>query len=172
MVCYCYFFVFAFLGSIRAVQVADSTILLVAAAVVFLCLVTASDLRTRQIKNSTNLYFLLSAVTALGISLAWDVSAWALLRACLSGALLFIGFWAIHIASSQGLGGGDVKLAPALGVVLGSVSWSAVWLGVFLAFLLNGLAALVVLLVSRTAQGSIPFAPALGCGTLLGLLLG
>lgn len=172
MVCYCYFAIFAFLGAIRAVQVSDSTILLVAVAVVFLCLVTASDLRIRQIQNSTNLYFLLSAVAAVGISLAWDASAWDLLRACLSGALLFAGFWAIHLVSSQGLGGGDVKLAPALGVVLGSVSWSAVWLGIFLAFLLNGLAALVVALASRSARGAIPFAPALASGTLLGLLLG
>ncbi len=171
MVSYFYIFVLAFLGSLRIALAPDMTALLVAVAVVFLSWVVVSDLQSRQIPNSLNLRFLISAAGAVSIVMVWHGSPWDLARACLAGMALFAGFWAVHALFPQGLGGGDVKLAPALGIVLGSVSWSAVWLGVVWAFLLNGLTGLLVLIASRSLKGSIPFAPALGCSTLLALVL-
>lgn len=191
MVTRIYICLFAALGLTRMALAPDSSAPLVAVAVVFLCWAAASDIKTRQISNSLNLWFLASALAAVGgatlwgavlargghgnVGLAGVASATTepadLTRAAMAAAALFLGFWAVHLASPQGMGGGDVKLAPALGVVLGSVSWSAVWLGLMLAFLLNGLAAAVVILASRSAKQSIPFAPALGSGTLLALLL-
>lgn len=191
MVTCSYICLFTGLGLTRIVLVPDSSAPLVAVAVVFLCLAAASDIKTRQISNPLNLWFLASALAVLGGAVLWGavlgrggqavvgqagiahtgLTSADLTRAAAAAAALFLGFWAVHLSTPQGLGGGDVKLAPALGVVLGSVSWSAVWLGLMLAFLLNGLAAAVVLLASRSAKQSIPFAPALGSGTLLALLL-
>lgn len=171
MITHIYICLFAGLGLTRIALAPDSSAPLVAVAVVFLCWAAASDIKTRQISNSLNLWFLASALAAVGGATLWGAASADLIRAAVASAVLFLGFWAIHLATPQGLGGGDVKLAPALGVVLGSVSWSAVWLGLMLAFLLNGLAAAVVLLASRSTKQSIPFAPALGSGTLLALLL-
>ena len=69
-------------------------------------------------------------------------------RACAAAALLFGAFWLLHAVSKQGLGGGDVKLAPSLGLVLGFFSWQAVLSAILLAFLLNGLAAVIVVAVN------------------------
>ena len=171
MVSYCYIFIFVFLGATRVLLAPDHTALLVAVAVVCLSWAAVTDLKSRQIPNLLNLCFLATAMAATSLAALWGGDSWTLARAALAGLVLFAGFWAVHALSPQGLGGGDVKLAAALGVVLGSVSWAAVWQGIVLACLLNGLAGLWLWLASRSAQGSLPFAPALGSGTLLALLL-
>ncbi len=48
-------------------------------------------------------------------------------------------FFVLALLSPRGMGLGDVKLAPTLGLALGWVSWE-VAVGVFAAFLLGGLA--------------------------------
>ncbi|HHW50989.1 MAG TPA: prepilin peptidase [Pseudoclavibacter sp.] len=64
-----------------------------------------------------------------------------------------------HVRSGS-LGAGDVKLAVALGLLLGWLGWTHVIVGGMGAFVLGGIAGLVLLL-TRTARGStrIPFGP-------------
>ena len=67
----------------------------------------------------------------------------------------------------------DVKLAPALGLALGWLSWGTVAVGVVAGFLLGGLAGLggmLALGLSRTAR--LLFGPWLVVGALLGVLVG
>ncbi|HEX5876878.1 MAG TPA: hypothetical protein VF468_00880 [Actinomycetota bacterium] len=67
----------------------------------------------------------------------------------------------------------DVKLAPALGLALGWLSWGTVAVGVVAGFLLGGLAGLagmVALGLSRKSR--LPFGPWLVVGALLGVLVG
>src|SRR4029450_13748521 len=49
-------------------------------------------------------------------------------------------FLVLALISPRGMGLGDVKLAPTLGLALGWLSWGAVAFGVFAGFLLGGLA--------------------------------
>jgi len=84
-------------------------------------------------------------------------------------------FWAILegsllLTGREGMGGGDVKLGAMLGAFLG---WKVALLSIFLAVLLGGIVALV-LLGSRTTgrKDPIPFGPFLAAGGAAGLFCG
>ena len=176
-------------GVLRAALAPDATVLVVATAAVFLCGAVMTDIRSQIIPNKINLAFFVCALAAVSAVAAARGDAASIARACAAAALLFGAFWLLHTVSKQGLGGGDVKLAPSLGLVLGFFSWQAVLSAILLAFLLNGLAAVIVVTAnflkshsrsssqpwppakSPTPPKTLPFAPALACGTLLALLL-
>ena len=176
-------------GMLRAALSPDATLLIVATAAVFLCGAVMTDIRSQIIPNKLNLAFFVCASAAVSAVAAARGDTASIARACAAAALLFGAFWLLHAVSKQGLGGGDVKLAPSLGLVLGFFSWQAVMSAILLAFLLNGLAAVIVVAVnflkshslsptkskipdnSPTPSQTLPFAPTLACGTLLALLL-
>ena len=178
-----------FFGVLRAALVPDATVLIVATATVFLCGAVMTDIRSQIIPNKLNLAFFVCASAAVSAVAVAKGDTASIARACAAAALLFGAFWLLHAVSKQGLGGGDVKLAPSLGLALGFFSWQAVLSAILLAFLLNGLAAVIIVAVnflkphsrsssqpwlpakSPTPPKTLPFAPALACGTLLALLL-
>jgi leader peptidase (prepilin peptidase)/N-methyltransferase len=66
-----------------------------------------------------------------------------------------------------------VKLAPTLGLALGWLSWPAVAVGLFSAFMLGGVAGLGAMAVLRLSRKALlPFGPWLVAGALLGVLAG
>jgi len=69
------------------------------------------------------------------------------------------------LVNPQGLGMGDVKLAFLIGAALGWAAVPALVLGVFAAFL----PALALLLAGRGRKATLPYAPFLALGALLGL---
>ncbi|HEV2824719.1 MAG TPA: prepilin peptidase, partial [Actinomycetota bacterium] len=82
-------------------------------------------------------------------------------------------FLALALISPRGMGLGDVKLAPTLGLALGWLSWGAVAFGVFTSFLLGGVAGLAAIAVAGlTRKSLLPFGPWLVTGALLGVLAG
>lgn len=94
-----------------------------------------------------------------------------LVGAALGALALFCGFYLLH--RGGGMGGGDVKLAGALGLFTGAHGWDAVLLGAALAFVAGGLAALGLLLRRRAARTRrIAFGPALIGGALVAVALG
>ena len=176
-------------GVLRATLAPDATFAIAATAAVFLCGAVLTDIRSQIIPNKLNLAFFVCASAAVSAVAAARGDTAPIARACAAAALLFGIFWLLYAVSKQGLGGGDVKLAPSLGLVLGFFSWQAVLSAVLLAFLLNGLAAVIVVTAnflkphSRSSPNSrspvkspapsktLPFAPTLATGTLLALLL-
>ncbi|MFI7541656.1 prepilin peptidase [Actinoplanes sp. NPDC049599] len=86
-------------------------------------------------------------------------------RALIAAAVLWIVF---EIISLFGMGRGDVKLAPLLGLYLGWLGWSWVAIGTFAAFLLGGLVGVVLLLLKVAGRKSrIPFGPYMLAGAFL-----
>lgn len=82
-------------------------------------------------------------------------------------------FLLLALISPQGMGLGDVKLAPTLGLALGWLSWGTVAVGMFAAFLLGGLAGIAaMLLLGLSRKSLVPFGPWLAAGALLGVLAG
>ena len=176
-------------GVLRAALAPGAAVLIVATATVFLCAAVMTDIRSQIIPNKLNIAFFVCASAAVSAVAATRGDTASIARACAAAALLFGVFWLLHAVSKQGLGGGDVKLAPSLGLVLGFFSWQAVLTAILLAFLLNGLAAVIMVTAnflkshSRSPSKSrlpskspsqtqtLPFAPTLATGTLLALLL-
>jgi leader peptidase (prepilin peptidase)/N-methyltransferase len=86
----------------------------------------------------------------------------------LTAAVVFYAFYRLLAIIPRGMGGGDVKLAPLLGLYLGWLGWSSVAVGAFAGFLLGGLVGIALLafrLASRKSR--IPFGPSMLAGAFL-----
>jgi leader peptidase (prepilin peptidase)/N-methyltransferase len=142
----------------------------VAAAVVGVIL-TIVDLRTHRLPNALVLPALAVTLALFAASCAAGAPWSAFVRAVTAGAVLFAFFLLLRIVGRGAMGGGDVKLAALVGVLLGWVGWSAVVVGLAAAFLLGGLVGTVLLLTRRASRSTrIPFGPFLVAGTWIGVL--
>jgi leader peptidase (prepilin peptidase)/N-methyltransferase len=114
-------------------------------------------------------------ITAAGLVLAGLVSgAWPLLSA-LAGLAIWLavigGIWLL--SGGRGMGFGDVKLAPVLGVTLGWVGLDCVVVGLLAAFVLGAVVGIGLLVTRRAGRGAhLAFGPFLLAGAAVGLAAG
>jgi leader peptidase (prepilin peptidase)/N-methyltransferase len=140
----------------------------------FACVVlTVIDARTKLLPNRlTYPAFALVAALLLAASLV-EGDPGRMLRALEAAAVMGVAFLLLALAVPRGLGLGDVKFAPTLGLALGWLSWGTVSVGVVAAFFLGGLVAVGALLVLRLGRGArLPFGPWMAAGALLAVLAG
>lgn len=96
------------------------------------------------------------------VDVAIGVGAWLVV---IGGIWLFTG--------GRAMGFGDVKLAPVLAATLAWVGISSALVGLLTAFVLGGVAGLVLMISGRARRGShMAFGPFLLLGSLVGLLWG
>ena len=89
----------------------------------------------------------------------------AALRGLAAAALLY-GLY--RILATWGMGHGDVKLAPLLGLYLGWLGWSAVAVGAFAGFLIGGTIGAVLMAAGRAGRKTrVPFGPYMLAGAFL-----
>ncbi len=159
---------FAVLASVLGPQWTLPAFLYVAASGIALSTI---DLRTRRLPNQLTLPSIL-VVAGLLLLPAIAEGAWSDYgRALLGGLALFAFYLLLALIYPAGMGMGDVKLAPSLGLALGFLGWGPWAVGAFLTFVLGGLVGIVVLL--RVGRGTtIPFGPYMVAGTLLAILWG
>jgi leader peptidase (prepilin peptidase)/N-methyltransferase len=94
-------------------------------------------------------------------------------RALIAAAVLGAVYFVLFLINPAGMGFGDVKLAPTLGLALGWYGWPAVFLGTFAGFLLGAVTGLVLLLARRANRKTpIPFGPFMLLGAFGAALLG
>lgn len=97
----------------------------------------------------------------------------ALLTALIGGAALFVFYLVVALIYPGGMGFGDVKLAGLLGLYLGYLGWPELIVGAFAAFLLGGIAALVLVLARRGGRKTrLPFGPFMLGGAWVGVVVG
>ena len=143
-------------------------------ALAFVCVVLAViDARTRLLPNRIT-YPAFPVILGLLLVASVGLGDLGRLARGLLAALAVGGFFlALALISPRGMGLGDVKLAPTLGLALGWLSWGAVAFGVFTGFLLGGLAGLAAIgLLGLNRKSLLPFGPWLVTGALLGVLAG
>lgn len=89
------------------------------------------------------------------------------LAAFLAGGFFFSIVW---LTRGKGMGGGDVKLAFLMGLILG---WPMIIISVFLSFIIGSIFGIFLILAGKKKMKSIiPFGPFLIFGTFVGLLWG
>ncbi|MGW1870354.1 prepilin peptidase [Streptomyces mauvecolor] len=90
----------------------------------------------------------------------------------LSGALaLGGGYFVLFLISPRSLGFGDVKLAVALGAMLGWYGWRTLALGAIVGQLLAAAFGLALIALRRAhSKTAIPYGPFLICGTVVGMI--
>jgi leader peptidase (prepilin peptidase)/N-methyltransferase len=102
--------------------------------------------------------------------------------ALVGAALLWLFYVVLALLPGGGVGGGDVRLAPLVGALLGWLGPGALVVGTLATFLLGGVVALALLSARRVGlRGEIAFGPAMCAGVfvamgwssqVLGVLLG
>ncbi|MCG9967226.1 prepilin peptidase [Pelotomaculum terephthalicicum JT] len=125
---------------------------------------TVFDLRYKIIPDELNL-----AGLVLGVPLMFE-SKEALFSCVIGflagGALLFV----IALVSRGGMGGGDIKLAAVLGLLLG---WKQLLIALFLAFAAGSVAGMTMLMLKLARlKEPIPFGPYLALGSAFAILAG
>ena len=79
----------------------------------------------------------------------------------------------IYVASRGGMGDGDVRLAPLLGMHLGYLNPGIVPIGLFLGFLLGAVVGVTAMaLGSAGRKTALPFGPFLAAGTVVAVFVG
>lgn len=143
--------------------------LVLLAAGVLLALV---DLHCRRLPNQILLPTGVLVTALLTLAAAFDDRWPDVGRGLLAAAICFAVGLVLALLAPAGLGMGDVKLAAVLGLALGWLGWAAVLLAFLLAFVLQAVLAVGLLLARRAGrQTELPFGPALLAGTLLVVLL-
>ncbi|MHC9042990.1 prepilin peptidase [Microbacterium saperdae] len=129
------------------------------------------DARTHRLPNRIVLPTLAGLLVLVLLDAAGTGETHGLIRALL-GALILGGFYAVlRLLSPAGMGGGDVKLALVIGLVLGWHGWQALAVGAASAFVLGALYALA-LIALRRADGAtrIAFGPWMIAGAAVGIV--
>lgn len=136
-------------------------------------LLTIVDFRVQRLPDVLTLPLAALALALLGAAAVLPEHAGRWRTALLAALVLGAGYFLLFLVNPDGMGFGDVKLAPVLGAVLGWYGWGTVVLGTFTGFLLAGLYGLALVLTrGATRRTAIPFGPFLIAGAYAGLLMG
>jgi len=139
----------------------------------FTIILTLIDIEHHRLPNAIVIWMYPTAVA--GLAYAGVVGGQAQVSQSLLMAIVWLitvgGVWLV--TSGRGMGFGDVKLAPALGLVLGWVGWSAGFVGLFGTWILGGCAGLVLMVMGKARRGTaLAFGPFLFAGLWIGLFFG
>ncbi|MGN6574113.1 MAG: prepilin peptidase [Nocardioides sp.] len=118
------------------------------------------------------------APSYLAVGLLVAVAAWAEqdLHALITAALgwLVAGgtFFLLWFIYPRGMGYGDVRLSGILGMALGYLGWSELFVGIYTGFILGGVGGLLLSLLRLVDRKAYPFGPFMLVGAVVGVLLG
>lgn len=94
-------------------------------------------------------------------------------RAMVGGLIYFGGLFLLALIARGGFGFGDVKLAFLLGLFLTFRGWEHLLVGVFLAFFIGGLVAILLLVTRKKGRkDAVPFGPSLVVGAWVAIGFG
>lgn len=129
------------------------------------------DIREHRLPNRGTAPLALATLAVLVAAALLEQSADPLVRGAAGGVVLGGFYVALRAASRGGLGGGDVKLAVPVGMLLAWDGWLALVAGGALAFFV-GSAVAVGAIVARSGslETRIPFGPCIVLGACLGLV--
>jgi len=154
---------------------ADALILMI--ALLYLAAATSAlaliDLETHTLPNKIILPSYFVGATLLTADGLVNQRYAAIFRAILGAFALGLFYLALTLIYPGGMGMGDVKFAGLLGLFLGYLSWGALLVATFLAFVLGGFYSIGLILFRNTNRKSgIPFGPWMFTGAWIGIFFG
>ncbi len=91
----------------------------------------------------------------------------------LGASIALATMWLIFLAGRGGMGDGDVRFAPLLGMYLGWLNPGIVLPGLFFGFIFGAVVGLVVMAVSKEGRKTaVPFGPFLALGAVAAIFYG
>ncbi len=132
---------------------------------------TQIDIAVQRLPDRLTLPAYPALIGLLSVAAVISGDGAALGRALLGGLALGGGYLLLGLASGGQLGGGDIKLAGLVGLLLGWLGWSSLITGACLGFVLAAIVSLGLLAGRRiSARAMISFGPYLLSGALLAIL--
>ncbi|AWZ05502.1 hypothetical protein DRB89_13460 [Streptomyces sp. ICC4] len=142
--------------------------LLLAPLTVLLCLV---DRAVHRLPDVLTLPLAALTAAALGAASLFGGAGGSWTRALLGGLVLGGCYFLLFLINPRGMGFGDVKLALAVGQVLGWYGWPVLFAGTFTAFVAGAVHGLALIALRRADRTSpIPFGPFMAGGALAGVM--
>ena len=131
-----------------------------------------ADLLRHRLPDRLVFPALLGGVVLLGVAALLGTSLSDLLRACVAAGVVAVSYFLLAVLAPTGLGMGDVKLSPLIGLYLGWMGWVSVVEGVFAGFVVGAIWALVIVVVRRGGfRTRLPFGPSMLLGVAGAALL-
>lgn len=131
------------------------------------------DLRTRRLPREITYVTALIGVPLLCVAALVRHEPRRLWMMVLGAAIELAFMGLVYVLSRGGMGDGDVRLSPLLGVYLGWLNPGLVAPGLFLGFLSGAVVGLVAMAVGRGGRKTaVPFGPFLALGTLAAVWVG
>lgn len=132
-----------------------------------------TDLDHKRIPNRILYPGTLVGTILLAVGSSIDVRFGDFGRAVVGGLIYFSGLFLLALIARGGFGFGDVKLAFLLGLFTTFRGWEHLIVGVFLAFFIGGLVAILLLITRRKGRkDAVPFGPSLVVGGWIGIAFG
>jgi len=131
------------------------------------------DLHTRRLpREITYTAMALSAPVLVAAALVNDEPE-RIWQTALGAAIALAIMGLIYVASRGGMGDGDVRLAPLLGMHLGYLNPGIVPIGLFFGFLFGAVVGVIAMsLGSAGRKTALPFGPFLAAGTIVAVFIG
>jgi leader peptidase (prepilin peptidase) / N-methyltransferase len=131
------------------------------------------DLKTKRLPREityTGVVLGAIALTVAAIVLDEPERIWMM---ALGAVIALASMWLIYVASRGGMGDGDVRLAPLLGMYLGWLNPGIVLPGLFFGFLAGAVVGVVMMAFDRAGRRTaLPFGPFLALGTVVAIFVG
>lgn len=113
-----------------------------------------------------------SLILLFGLAAAVEHNAAAMLRSLVGMAISFTFYLIIALATRDGLGAADIRLAGLLGLALAWQNWDVLLSGTILGLLYGGLVGAALIILRRASRHTmIPLGPALIAGAFTALLV-
>jgi leader peptidase (prepilin peptidase)/N-methyltransferase len=134
---------------------------------------TVIDLDTRRLPHAITGSALGVCLALLGVACILGADWSALARAAIGAIGLYLFYALLRFIRPDGMGGGDVRLAAVVGLMLGWLGWWPLIFGAFAAFVLGGVFGVALLVGGRAGRRSaIPFGPWILAGAWVGVFAG
>lgn len=131
------------------------------------------DLRTQRLPREITYATAAVGAPLLCVAALVEHDARRIWTAALGAGIALALMYAIYIASRGGMGEGDVRLAPLLGLYLGFLNPGLAPIGLFFGFVLGAIVGVGMMVAKRAGRRTpVPFGPFLALGTVLAIFFG
>ena len=158
-----------------AIEFQDELVVVIAYWILAATLVaqTVIDLRTQRLpREITYTAIVLGGIALVAAAVVVDEPK-RIWMAALGAAIALAIMWLIYVASRGGMGDGDVRFAPLLGMYLGWLNPGIVAPGLFFGFVAGAIVGVAMMAVDRGGRKTaVPFGPFMALGTVLAIFYG
>lgn len=131
------------------------------------------DLHTKRLPREISYTTFLIGAPLLAIAAVVEGESRRIVTMLFGAVLALAIMGLVYLVSRGGMGDGDVRLAPLLGLYLGWLNPGLVAVGIFYGFLSGAVVGIVLMIVGRAGRKTaLPFGPFLALGTVVAIFWG